>query len=261
MSAGASTGAPRQAVEPAESARRWPRPGDLFRLEVIGPLLLALLFVATFLSFDMTRYLVLVLTLVGLIQVFPLSSKLVDNLILLCFPVIGAISNVHHVCLTYNSIILFMLCRAYAVFGRVRPRDFVVFFLIISSWPFHFEDRNQITYAGAILHGVVSPVSFYLYTRKSLWIRLCVFAVPFAFLLDNLFLYKQWFVAFWDVEILCVYLFWMLGFDKQSVVQKVLLASLPLITFLQRMHWPICPTKGYLVELVFRSVRGVLHGH
>ena len=139
----------------------------------------------------------------------------------------------------------------------MRARDFVTYCLIIGTWPFHFDDSNQITYAGAILHGVVSLISFFLYTRKSVWIRLGVFAVPFAFLVDNVLVYRQWFVAFWDVEILCVYLFWMLGFDKQMVVQKVLLFSLPLITFLQ-MHWPICPTKGYLVHFVFDFVKSLL---
>jgi len=218
--------------------------------DVIVPLILALLFLVTLFWFDMRFYLLLVLTFVGLVQLFPLSSRLIDNLVLFCLPVIGAIVNYHHVCLTYNSIILFMLCRAYAVRGHVALRDVITFFLIIGTWPIHFEYASRIAYAGAILHGIVSPLSFYLYTRKSLWLRLGVFAVPGAFLLDNLLLYKQWFVAFWDVEILCVYLFWMLGFDKQNVVRKVLLFSLPIITFLQ-MHWPICPTKGYLVDLVF----------
>ncbi len=230
----------------------------LGRHYIAGPLVLALLFVAVFLRFDMRPYFILIVTMVGLIQIFPLSSNFVEYLVLFCLPVIGAISNYHHVCLTYNSIILFMLCRAYTVYGHVRTRDVLTFFLIISSWPFHFEQSSQITYAGAILHGIVSPVSFYLYTRKPMWIRLGVFFVPGAFLLDNMILYKQWFVAFWDVEILCVYLFWMLGFDKQTVVQKVLLFSLPVITFLQ-MYWPICPTKGYLVDAVFNFLRSLLH--
>lgn len=218
--------------------------------EIFGPLLLAALFVAVFFHFDIRAYFALIVVFVGLIQIFPLASTFIDNLVLFCLPVIGAISNYHHVCLTYNSIILFMLCRAYAVYGHVRGRDVATFFLIIGTWPFHFEYASRITYAGAILHGIVSPASFFLYTRKPLWIRLGVFVVPGAFLIDNLLLYQQWFVAFWDVEILCVYLFWMLGFEKGSVVQKVLLASLPLITFLQ-MYWPICPTKGYLVDIVF----------
>lgn len=229
----------------------------LDRWEIIGPLLLALLFLAAFFSFSMRFYLVLILTFVGLVQILPLSSRFIDHLVLFCLPIIGAIANYHHVCLTYNSIILFMMCRAYAVRGRLIARDVLTFFLIIGTWPFYFDDANRITYAGAILHGVVSPISFLLYTRKSRWLRLGVFAVPFAFLLDNLLLYRQWFVAFWDVEILCVYLFWMLGFDKQMVVQKVLLFSLPVITFLQ-MHWPICPTKGYLVHFVFDSIESLL---
>ena len=223
---------------------------SLARLEVLGPLALALLFLATFFSFNMTVYLVLILTFVGLVQVFPLSSKFIDNLVLFCLPVIGAIVNYHHVCLTYNSIILFMLCRAYACYGHVRTRDTATFFLIIGTWLIHFEYANQIAYAGAILHGVVSPISFYLYTRKSFWVRMLVFAVPFGFLLDNIFIYQQWFVAFWDVEIICVYLFWLLGFEKQMVVQKLFLFSLPIITFLQ-MHWAICPTQGHLVRWVF----------
>lgn len=234
------------------------RPAALARGERIAPLLLGIAFAGVLLSFDWNVYLVLILAFVAAVQIVPLGSPLIDNLILCCLPVIGAIANVHHVCLTYNSIILFMLCRAYAVYGRVRVRDAVVFFLIIASWPFHFEESNQITYAGALLHGVVSPVSFYLYTRQSRWLRLGVFVVPGAFLIDNMLVYQQWFVAFWDVEILCVYLFWMLGYEKQMVVRRVLLCSLPLITFLQ-MHVPICPTKGYLVDLVFSSMRGVLH--
>lgn len=242
---------PSELLEPRDLRSRLIASG---RLDVIVPLLMAALFLGVFLSFDMKVYLVLVLVFVGLVQVLPLSSKLIDNLVLFCLPVIGAIVNYNHVCLTYNSIILFMFCRAYAVRGRVALRDVVTFFLIIGTWPFHFDDANRITYAGAILHGIVSPMSFYLYTRKSLWVRLGVFAVPGAFLIDNVLLYKQWFVAFWDVEILCVYFFWLMGFEKENVVQKVLLCSLPVITFLQ-MHWPICPTKGYLVDLVFNFLQ------
>ena len=113
------------------------------------------------------------------------------------------------------------------------------------------------TYAGAIMHGIVSPLSFYLYTRKPQWVRLCVFVVPAFFLVDNVIVYRQLFVAFWDIEIACVYLFWLLGYDKQMVVQKVLLYSLPLITFGQ-MYWPICPRTGHITKFIFDVVKSVL---
>ena len=48
-----------------------------------------------------------------------------------------------------------------------------------------------------------------------------------------------------------------LGYDKAYVVQKVLLFSLPLITFCQ-MHWPICPRNGYATLFVFNLVSRIL---
>lgn len=225
--------------------------------DFVVPLLLGLLFLAALISFQPYFYLALVLTFVGLVQMFPLSSRFIENLLFCCLPVIGAIANYHHVCLTYNSIVLFMMCRGYAINGRLRARDAVLYFLIISSWLFRFDDSQPTTYAGAIMHGIVSPISFYFYTRRSKWLRLGVFLVPGAFLIDNIYVYRQWFVAFWDVEIICVYLFWLLDFDESWVVQKVLLFSLPLITFCQ-MFWPICPRTGYATKFVFDLVKSIL---
>ena len=41
------------------------------------------------------------------------------------------------------------------------------------------------------------------------------------------------------------------------VVQKVLLYSLPLITFSQ-MYWPICPRTGHITKLIFDVVKALL---
>jgi hypothetical protein len=221
------------------------------------PPLLGLSFVAVWVSFNAYLYLALIVVFVGLVQVYPLSSRFTENLLFCCLPVIGAIANYHHVCLTYNSIVLFMMCRGYAINGSLRIREIVLYFLIIASWIFRFDDSQPTTYAGAIVHGIVSPMSFYFYTRESRWIRLGVFLVPGLFLIDNIYVYRQWFVAFWDVEIICVYLFWLLDYDESWVVQKVLLFSLPLITFCQ-MYWPICPRTGYATKFVFDVVKSVL---
>ena len=225
--------------------------------EVTIPALLGLSFAVAFTFFDPHAYLVLVLIFVTLIQIHPLASQFTENLLFCCLPVIGAIANYHHVCLTYNSTVLFMMCRAYAIHGGIRFRDVVLYFLIIASWLFRFDAAQPTTYAGAIAHGIMGPTSFYLYTRRSRWARLAVFLVPGLFLIDNIYVYRQWFVAFWDVEIICVYLFWLLGYDKSWVVQKVLLFSLPLITFCQ-MHWPICPRTGYGTKYLFDLVRSIL---
>jgi hypothetical protein len=225
--------------------------------EVAVPALLGLSFAVAFAFFNPHAYLVLVLIFVALIQIHPLSSHFTENLLFCCLPVIGAIANYHHVCLTYNSTVLFMMCRGYAINGSLRGRDIVLYFLIIASWLFRFDSTQPTTYAGAIMHGIICPLSFYFYTRESRWARLGVFLVPGIFLIDNIYVYRQWFVAFWDVEIICVYLFWLLGYDKSWVVQKVLLFSLPLITFCQ-MHWPICPRTGYVTQFVFDVVKSIL---
>jgi len=225
--------------------------------ELLLPLLLGIGFALSFASFNRQVYLVLVLIFVGLVQVYPLSSRFTENLLFCCLPVIGAIANYHHVCLTYNSTVLFMMCRAYAINGALRMRDIVLYFLIISSWLFRFDAAQPTTYAGAIAHGIMGPTSYWFYTRRSRWARLLVFLVPGAFLIDNIYVYRQWFVAFWDVEIIGVYLFWLLGWDKSWAVQKVLLFSLPLITFCQ-MYWPICPRTGYGTKALFDLVRSIL---
>jgi hypothetical protein len=225
------------------------------RLDVVVPLLLALLFAVALVFFHPYFYLALILVFVGLVQAFPLSSRMTENLVCFCLPVIGAIANIHAVCLTYNSTVLFLLARSFAIHGRVHPRHAVVYLLMLASWPFHYDPAQSALYAGAILHGIVNPISFYLFTRKSLVLRLGIFAVPGFWLVANLLVYDQRFVAFWDLEILSLYLFWLLGYDKELVVKRLMLASLPLITFSQ-IHWDICPRRG----AVGRGVGDILKG-
>lgn len=219
--------------------------------------MLALLFAVALFRFHPYFYLALILVLVGLVQVSPLSSRLTENLVCLCLPVIGAIANVHVVCLTYNSTVLFLLCRSFAIHGTVAPRHVLVYFLMLASWVVHRNPDETALYAGAILHGIVNPVSFYLFTRRSMLLRLGVFAVPGFWLVVNALLYDQRFVAFWDLEILSLYLFWMLGYDKQTVVKRIMLVSLPLITFVQ-FHWDVCPRKGAVGQSFLDVVKGLI---
>jgi hypothetical protein len=71
--------------EQAAAGSRSPLMGST-ALDVVAPLILALQFLAVFFYFDMRLYLPLVLTFVGLVQVFPLGSRFIDNLILFCLP-------------------------------------------------------------------------------------------------------------------------------------------------------------------------------
>lgn len=64
---------------------------------------LALGFVGMLGWFEQHIYLALILTFVGLVQVFPLASRFTDTFVCCCLPVIGARANVHGVGLTYNT--------------------------------------------------------------------------------------------------------------------------------------------------------------
>src|SRR5215470_15136655 len=115
--------------------------------DIVVPVLLGLSFAVALASFNPHAYLLLVLIFVGLIQIHPLSSRFTENLCFCCLPMMGAIANYHHVCLTYNSTVLFMMCRAYAINGGVRFRDVVLYFLIIASRLFRFDASQPTTYA------------------------------------------------------------------------------------------------------------------
>jgi len=222
------------------------------RQEFLVPLALALLFVVLIAFYHPYFHLALILAFVGLIQVNPLSSRFSENLVLLCVPVIGALANFHAVCLTYNSVVLFLLCRSFAIHGTVMPRHIIVYFLMISTWLVYYDESQRALYAGAIMHGIVNPVSFFLLTRKSILLRLGVFAVPGFWMVVNFFLYDLRLVALWDAEICSLYLLWLLGYDKQKVVKRVLLVSLPLVTFAQ-MYWDVCPRDGKMGDLVVQQ--------
>lgn len=229
----------------AAAGERLARTAAARRFDSLVPLLMASLFVVELFAFQPDVYFALILVFVGLVQVFPLSSRFTENLVCFCLPVIGAIANLQAICLTYNPAVLFLFCRSFAIHGRLHRRHVVVYFLMLATWPFHFDTAQSPLYAAAIMQGIVNPVSFYLLTRPSRLLRLGVFVVPGFWFVVNLFFYDQRFVAFWDLEIFALYLFWALGYDKQVVVQRVLLASVPLLTFGQ-MHWDICPRKGAL---------------
>lgn len=219
------------------------------------PGLLALAFVPVIFHFSLQDfsgyyYLALILIMVGMVQYFPLSSSTTEWLVFLCLPMVGAIANVQARCLTYNSIVLFLTCRSFAISGTYKPRHFLAYLLVIASWIFYYEpEANSIIYGGALMHGVVHPLHFFFLTRKRRFFHYLVFVIPVTWGLINLLVYKQLFTAFWDLEIFAVYFFWHLGFNKQTVVKRLLLLSLPLITFSQ-MYWPICPGKGKLIDLV-----------
>lgn len=200
-------------------------------------------------EFNPYIYLGFVILLVALVQYYPLSSDHTEVLLFATLPVIGAIANFHSRCLTYSSIVLFLLCRSFAIHGKLQPRHALLYFLVIASWAIHYTEENSIIYGGGIMHGFMHPLSFIMFTRKQKWIRLGVFVIPTIWALNNLFLYKQFFVAFWDVEIFLVYFFWWIGKNKETVVKRIFMISLPLNTFAQ-MYWDVCPKKGELLYLI-----------
>ena len=209
-----------------------------FEKEFIIPFLLFLGFLGTVFFYNQAVYFLLIVALVLTVQLSPLSSDMTENIILLCFPIIGLLANYKNICLTYNSTVLFLLTRSFALNGTVRFRYVVVYFLMVASVPFYHENPF-VLYGGAIMHGIMHPFNFFLITRKSKLVRLCVFIVPVWWGLDNL--YKGlYFTAWWDMEIFLVYFLWALGFDKRQVVQKIFLFSLPIISFAQ-MFWDVCP--------------------
>lgn len=222
----------------------------------VAAAMLAAGFLVMLVDFRPFVYLGLVVTLVALIQFYPLSSRFTELLVFATLPVIGAIANFHSVCLTYNSVVLFLLCRSYAIHGRLQFRHVILYFLVIATWSVFYIEENAIIYGGGIMHGIMHPVHFILLASRWKWIRFGVFFIPVLWMLNNAFLYKQFFVAFWDFEILCVYLFWWLGKNKEIVVKRIFLISLPTNTFAQ-MYWDVCPRKGELLFLL----KGMIENH
>jgi hypothetical protein len=205
------------------------------------PLILSAIFFVNLLWFNQYIYLVAIVTMVALIQLKPLSSKFTQNIVFFCFPVIGAIANYESVCLTYNSVILFLWCRTYATHQGILLKDILTYGLIIGTWLLYYDaDINGTIYFGGIMHGFMHPLHYlFLWSRFKL-IKWLVIIVPTWFMIDNIFKFEQYFVAFWDFEILSVYFLWLMGLEKEIVVKRVFLFSLPLITFCQ-IFWDICP--------------------
>ena len=211
--------------------------------------ILGVAFMLMIIDFQPYVYLGLVVILVALVQVFPLSSRFTEVLIFASLPMIGAIANTESRCLTYNSIVLFLLCRSYACYGKLQIRHIFLYFLVIATWLIEYEEANAVIYGGGIMHGFMHPLSFILLSSKKKWIRLGVFVIPALWAINNIILYKQFFVAFWDIEIFSVYFFWWIGKNKELVVKRIFMISLPMNTFAQ-MYWDVCPEKGKLVFLM-----------
>jgi len=203
------------------------------------PLCFSSAFLVLLFNFVPQVYGAVVVAYVLTIQIFPFSSRMSRNLVFFSLPVIGAIANYHHLCLTYNSTVLFLWTRAFAMKGRIGISDVLLYFSVIATWLLYRGAPGAI-YAGGIMHGVMHPLHFLLLKSRFNIVRKLVFVIPIWWGIDNVIQYKQYFTAFWDFEIFSTYFGWALGYDKETVVKRVFLASLPLITWAQ-IYWDVCP--------------------
>ena len=210
-----------------------------FEKDFLIPFILFCGFIGLFFFYSQFIYFLLIIALVLCVQLTPLSSDLTENLVLFCFPIIGLLANYKNICLTYNSTILFLLTRSFALNRTIRFRYWVVLFLMTVSI-FFYHGGPKVLYGGAIMHSIMHPLNFFLITRKSRFVKyFVVFIIPVWWGLDN-FYRGFYFTAWWDFEIFLVYFLWALGLDKRQVVQKIFLFSLPAISFAQ-MFWDVCP--------------------